>query len=259
MDTHDHDTETDFDALFNAENYLYFNQDHFLTDEKTRVELQFLREKLGVNETTSLLDLACGHGRHSNALAKESRLVVGLDTNARFLEIARERTASEGVTNVTYIDKDIRQLDYIAEFERAMMLNTVFGLFSDDENRNLLRRINQALKPFGQLCFDVINRDTILVDFQPDYIFEKEGNLLLDRCSFDARTGRMTNRRIYLKDGRKTNAHFSLRLYNYTEIADLLAAARFEIVEAFADWHANPMDWRSKKIVIIARKTGEAK
>jgi ubiquinone/menaquinone biosynthesis C-methylase UbiE len=258
MDTHDDDMKTDFDALFQADNYLYFNQDHLLTEERTRAEIQFLRERLGLNEKTSLLDLACGHGRHANVLAKESRLVVGLDTNSRFLELARKQATSEGIGNVTYINKDIRQLDYFAEFERATMLNTVFGLFRDDENCDLLRRINQALKPSGQLCFDVINRDTILVDFQPDYIFEKEGDLLLDRCSFDGRTGRMTNRRTYLKDGRTTNANFSLRLYNYTEIAALLAAARFDIVAVFGDWHASPLDWRSKKIVIIARKTVDA-
>ena len=161
-------------------------------------------------------------------LAKQSRLVVGLDTNNHFLELARKHAASEGVGNVTYINKDIRQLGYSADFETATMLNTVFGLFRDDENCDLLRRINRALKPSGQLCLDVINRDTILVDFQPDHIFEKEGNLLLDRCSFNERTGRMTNRRIYLKDGRTSNATFSLRLYNYTEIVALLAAAHFE-------------------------------
>jgi 2-polyprenyl-3-methyl-5-hydroxy-6-metoxy-1,4-benzoquinol methylase len=229
MDTRDNDKETDFEALFEADNYLYFNQHHLLTEERTRVELQFLRERLDLRAETSLLDLACGHGRHANVLAKESRLVVGLDTNPRFLEIARAQATSEGIGNVTYINRDIRQLDYLAEFECVTMLNTVFGLFRDDENTALLRRINRALKPSGQLCFDGINRDTILVDFQPDYIFEKDGNLLLDRCSFNERTGRMTNRRIYLKDGRTTNANFSIRLYNYTEIAALLAAARFPV------------------------------
>ena len=257
MEINDIGTETDCDALFNAENYLYFNQDNFLTDEKTKVEIQFVRERLGIDKNTSLLDLACGHGRHANGLAKESRRIVGLDTNAVFLELAQKQSAGEDVNNVSYINQDIRKLDYIAEFERAMMLNTVFGLFRDEENCDLLRRINKALKPSGQFCFDVINRDMILVDFQPDYILEKEGNLLLDRCSFDARTGRMTNRRVYLKNGRQTNAHFSLRLYNYTEIAAFLTAANFKIIEAFADWHANPFACKSKKIVIIAGKTGD--
>ena len=258
MEIHDIGTETDYDALFNAENYLYFNQDSFLTAEKTKLEIQFVREKLGIHKNTSLLDLACGHGRHANVLAKESRRIVGLDTNVDFLKLARKQATSVGVNNATYIKQDIRKLDYTAQFERAMMLNTVFGLFRDEENCDLLRRINRALKPAGQFCFDVINRDMILVDFQPDYIFEKDGNLLLDRCSFDPRTGRMTNRRVYLKNGLQTNAHFSLRVYNYTEIVALLAAANFKIVEAFADWHANPIGCKSKKIVIIAGKTDEA-
>jgi hypothetical protein len=189
-------------------------------------------------------------------LARELRLVVGLDTNPHFLEIACQ--AVKGIPNLSYINKDIRALNYCAEFERAMMLNTVFGLFNDEENRDLLQRINLALMPSGQLCFDVINRDTILVDFQPHCIFEKEGNFLLDRCSFDEQTGRMTNRRIYIKKGHITNAPFSLRLYNYTEISALLADANFEIVEAFADWHATPMNCHSKKIVIIAQKRAEA-
>src|ERR1017187_3584219 len=103
MEIHDISTETDYAALFNAENYLYFNQDHFLTDEKTKLEIQFVRERLGIDKNTSLLDLACGHGRHANALAKESHRIVGLDTNTEFLELARRQSVGEGVNNVSYI------------------------------------------------------------------------------------------------------------------------------------------------------------
>jgi hypothetical protein len=92
------------------------------------------------------------------------------------------------------------------------------------------------------------------VDFQPDYVLEKEGNLMIDRCSFNAQTGRMTNRRIYIRAGHLTNADFSLRLFNYTELESFMNAAGFEIVDAFGDWRATPFDWNSKKIVIIAAK-----
>ncbi len=260
MNTREDDIASDLDALFDADNYLFFYQDQFLTEERTRLEAAFVRERLGIDETTSLLDLACGHGRHANALAKDARLVLGIDTNSRFLEIAKKHASAGGISNATFINKDIRNLDYTEEFERATLLNTVFGLFSDDENYDLLLRINKALKPSGKLCLDVINRDTILVDFQPSGILEKKENrFLLDRLSFNERTGRMTNRRIYLKDGRTTNASFSLRLYNYCEIAALLAAARFDLVEVFADWNATPMDYKSKKMVIIAEKTGDVR
>lgn len=256
MDPSEYDLAGNINALFDADNYLYFNLENFLTEQRTEVEVQFIRDKLGINGDTSLLDLACGHGRHANALAKQARLIAGLDTNARFLQLASEQAAKEGLANVTFIQKDIRQLDYLAQFERATLLNTVFGLFCDAENNDLLLRINRALKTGGKLCLDVVNRDTVLRDFQPDYVLEKDGNLLIDRCSFNERTGRMRNRRIYIKDGRRSYADFSLRLYNYSELSALLTAARFELVDVYADWHAAPMDCWSKKIVVIARKIG---
>lgn len=258
MNTGEVDIASDLEALFDADNYLFFYHDQFLTEERTKLEVAFVREQLGIDETISLLDLACGHGRHANALAKDARLVLGLDTNSRFLELAKKHASDGGISNATFINKDIRQLDYTEQFERVTLLNTVFGLFRDDENYDLLLKINKALKLSGKLCLDVINRDTILVDFQPSGILEKgENRILLDRLSFNERTGRMTNRRIYLKDGRATNASFSLRLYNYCEIAALLKAARFDVVEVFADWNATPMDYQSKKMVIIAEKTGD--
>jgi hypothetical protein len=36
--------------LFDAENYLYFNQNNFLTDEKTKMGIQFVRERVGVDK-----------------------------------------------------------------------------------------------------------------------------------------------------------------------------------------------------------------
>jgi ubiquinone/menaquinone biosynthesis C-methylase UbiE len=253
MQAHD-DSQPDLNAVFEAANYLYFYHDDFLTDERTNIEVQFLRERFGVGKGMSILDLACGHGRHANHLAREAHHVVGIDTCASFLDIARKRAEDERLCNVTYLEMDIRQIDFSIEFERVILLNTVFGLFSDDENIELLRRISKALKPGGKLCLDVINRDTILVDFQPDSVFEKDGNIMLDRLSFNEHTGRMSNKRKYIRDGRTTEAPFSIRLYNYSEIAAILSGAKLEIVETFADWEGTPMNWRAKKIIIVARK-----
>ena len=55
----------DLGALFDADNYLYFNEDNFLSDARTEQEVAFVRTKLGVDTSTTLLDLACGHGRHA--------------------------------------------------------------------------------------------------------------------------------------------------------------------------------------------------
>ncbi|MBX7255915.1 MAG: class I SAM-dependent methyltransferase [Candidatus Hydrogenedentes bacterium] len=208
-----------------------------------------------MNHQTSLLDLACGHGRHGNALATDALRVVGVDRSAAFINLARDQVQSLGIDNAEYITADIHQIEFDAEFDRAILLNTVFGLASEEVDCQLFNRINRALKPAGLFCFDIINRDTIFVDFQPDHILERDGNFLLDRLTFDVETGRMTNERVYMRNGRTTHAPFSMRLYNYSEIKALLAGAGFRIARIFADWYATPMMWNSKKMVIIAEKS----
>jgi SAM-dependent methyltransferase len=254
----DNDTSSTYaQSLFDVDNYLYFYADGYLTEKQTKLEVEFVRDHLQLNLNASVLDLACGHGRHANAIAPYSGAVLGLDTNSQFIALAKVEASRLGLPNVSFEQRDIRTLDSETQFDRAMLLNTVFGLFEDAENERLLRSVNKVLNHQGLFCLDVINRDTILSQFESDGIVERQGNFLLDRLTFDYRTGRMDNARVYLKDGRRTDAPFSIRLYNYSELNFLLEGAGFSIVDACADWAGSPMDFRARKIVVIAKKVRE--
>lgn len=247
--------KSDWAALFDADNYLYFNADTFLSPARTALETKFLHDHLSILQSHAVLDLACGHGRHANYLADMAGRVVAWDNNAKFIDLARRHDAASGRTkSVEYCHRDIRTLDATAEFDRVLLLNTVFGIFNDDDSLALLIQIHRALRPGGLLCFDVVNRDTILVDFQPDSVQEKDGNFLRDRLTFDPKTGRMWNRRVYVRSGHETAAPFSLRLFNYTELAGMLTNVGFAIQSAFGNWEADPFTADSKKIVIVAQR-----
>ena len=241
------------DALFEVDNYSYFHSDSFHAESRTRQEVAFIRDQMCLNKEMVVLDLACGHGRHTNALAPAVSRIIGIDRSEEFISLARTCARLDSIENVTYVHGDIHHTDYNGEFDGVLLLNTVLGLAQIEKEIMLMKRISRALKPSGLFCFDVINRDTILVDLQPHYIYEKDGDFMLDRLSFDEQTGRMENARVYIRRGVVVNAPFSLRLYNYTEINDLLTSAGLEIVKVFADWLATPMTWNSKKMVIIAQ------
>jgi ubiquinone/menaquinone biosynthesis C-methylase UbiE len=199
-------------------------------------EVIFLERELAVSKSMSILDLACGHGRHTNLLAQKVRQVVAVDRSEQFLQIAQAEASQLGVRNVAYRNLDIRQIEFTEEFDGVILANTVFGLFSDSDNENLLNRIARSLKVGGRLCLDVINRDTILAGFNSHSVTELEGDYLIERLTFDPQSGRMLNDRVYLRDGQSVSAPFSLRLYNYTEMHSLFHDARLRIIAARDDW-----------------------
>lgn len=245
----------DHDAVFASEQYLFFSEATLFDSDRRMSETSFLTERLQLRPTHSVLDVACGVGTHSVALAPYVKDVLGLDASENFLGVARNDAIARGATNARFMLQDVRTLNLNSSFDVALLINTVYGLFSDDENRRLLRAVSRALHSGGKVCLDVINRDTVLVDFQSDFVFEKEGQFLLDRCTFDERSGRIVNRRIYLRNGRIVDAPFSLRTYNLTELTALLNEADLQIIDVFADWHGTPMNCHAKKMVLIASKS----
>lgn len=56
-----------------------------------------------------LLDLCCGHGRHSIPLAKAGYEVAGLDFSPRDLDIARAEVEKERV-KIDWVEADMRDI-----------------------------------------------------------------------------------------------------------------------------------------------------
>ena len=148
----------------------------------------------------------------------------------------------------------MRQLDLAEKFDRILILFTTFGYFSDDENVQVMKNVARVLKPGGLLGFDIPNRDLTLKVLPPCVVVEKEGNLMVNRNSFDTVTGRWHNRRIVIRDGIRKDKPFSIRLYNPSEIRSLLNSAGLKVYKIYGDWDAQPLSTDSRGMVAIARK-----
>lgn len=243
----------DFEAVFQVDDYMYFYSD-MLTPEGAEKQVNFLVQELELNAPMKILDLACGFGRHANRLAALGHQVTGVDLTEGFLELARQDAEARKVS-VDYRQGDMRQLDFVQAFDCVLLIFTAFGYFDDEQNLLVLKNIAHALKPGGLLIIDTQNRDTFLIGYLPDHVTEKEGNLMIDRHSYDSMTGRLYNRRIVIRDGVRRDKPFSVRLYNPCEMRDLLRQAGFEIWKSFGGWDGQPISTESRRMIIIARKS----
>jgi SAM-dependent methyltransferase len=241
----------DLSAVFEVDDYMVFYGDD-LTDERSEAEVAALVKLLELDSPKKILDLACGFGRHANRLAALGHAVTGVDLTPGFLEIARSQAVAMGV-NIDYRQGDMRQIDFREEFDRVLLLFTSFGYFEDDENVRVMEAIARALKPGGLLRFDIPNRDVVVKTVPSTEVVDKGADLMINRLSFDMLSGRFHNRRIVVRDGVRKDKPFSIRLYNATEIRDLLNQAGLE-VDKILGYSGQPLSGDSRGMVIVARK-----
>lgn len=244
--------EFDFDAVFEADDYLYFYQES-LSEERSQIEVQALVDLIKLEEPMKILDLACGFGRHSNRLAALGHDVTGIDLYSDFLDIAR-KDAKEKNIHVNYLKGDMRTIKYMEQFDRVLLLFTAFGYFDDETNQLVLANVNRALKLGGLFIFDILNRDTYLKYISPNHVTEVGNDLMIDRMSFDPLTGRSNNRRLVIRNGERKEKPFSIRLYNANEISNMLLAENFRNIKLFGGWDGTPLEAESRRLIITAEK-----
>lgn len=100
-----------------------------------------------------VLDIGCGTGALTIRAARKGAQVKGIDLNSEMLEIARKRTAKEGLEeHVTYAELGVAELDQEpAVTYDVVMSGLCFSELSPDEIRFTLKTVRGLLKPGGLL------------------------------------------------------------------------------------------------------------
>ena len=98
----------------------------------------------------SLLDVACGTGRHLELLRSSSPDLTGVDIEPRLLDIARTR-----LPDVPLHEADMRELDLGRRFDTVTCLFSSVGYLADvEELAGAIGRMSRHLEPGGVLVVD---------------------------------------------------------------------------------------------------------
>jgi SAM-dependent methyltransferase len=230
--------------------YMFDEQRFAAADEQMRKIIKLTGVRRG-----AVLDLCCGPGRHSVALAKRKFQVTGVDRAQFLLNKARQRAKSARV-RLEFVRADVREFVRPASFNLVINLFTAFGYFDrKDNDRLVLRNICASLKPKGVCVIDVMGKERLAKGFATTTADRHaDGSMLIQVHEIFDDWTRIRNEWILLKGNRARRFKFHHTIYSGQELKELLRAAGFADVKLYGDFEGQPYGLDAPRLIAVARK-----
>ena len=115
------------------------------------LEAEMLQKLSGAAPGQHVLDLCCGGGRNTLAMAQTGAMMVGLDAAPGMLEQARTNAAECGASNVSFVHGDALELPFEDQTFNAVVGTRFMYMMSRHDKLRLLQEIHRVLKPQGKV------------------------------------------------------------------------------------------------------------
>jgi len=218
-------------------------------DESARREVEFAADALGLTPGDHVLDLACGAGRHSRALASIGCRVVGMDLSPELLASARREAGGPA-----YVRGDMRSLPFSRVFEVVCQFFTSFGYFEDSrEDESVLAEVQRVLRPEGRYLFDYLNAERVVAGLVPEST-DQMGRFTLHQRRRITPDGTRVEKEVVIREGGAILSEYteSVRLYTEDDIRGMMSRSGLTPLRLYGDLAGAPFTSDSERLVVVA-------
>lgn len=238
-----------FEDWFDSPLYerLYANRD----EEEAKQLIVLLEKTLNLNNSSTILDLGCGRGRHALNLARKGYDVTGIDLSEEAIKTAKAKAEKEGLRNICFKVRDMRR-PLPETFDGIVNLFTTFGYFEqDEENTQVLDSIVEMLEPGGIFVLDYMNSTKVKKSFKPnDHGHFRDIEFKVDRYIRDGAIIKEIEFSGGPIDGVRTYSEH-VKLYELDWFRRELDKRNLEIDQLYGDYQGNEFDRKSSPRLMI--------
>jgi SAM-dependent methyltransferase len=205
--------------------------------------------------TGSVLDLCCGPGRHSVALAHKGFAVTAVDRTPYLLNRARAHAADSAAT-IDFVLQDMREFRRTGAFDLAVNLFTSFGYFETPaEELRVLQNVHESLRDGGVFVMELLGKEYLAAHYVParcsDYA---DGTVLLQRAKVRDEWTRVFSEWTLIQGDVARTYKFDHFIYSGRELKDLLLRTGFSEVRLYGDLRGSAYGTDAQRLVALARK-----
>jgi len=203
----------------------------------------------------SVLDLCCGPGRCSIALAKKGFRVTGVDKTRYLLNKARAKAKAARV-NIEWVREDMRDFVRPASFALVLSMFTSFGYFDDrQDDMTVLQNIFTSLQPGGACLIEVLGKERLAKILQPTIsTVLPGGTLMVERHEIFDDWTRVRNEWLLIRGGRAKSFNFHHTIYSGQELRDRMERVGFVAVKLHGNLDGDAYGPDAERLVTIGHK-----
>jgi len=233
-----------FAEWFNSPYYhiLYKNRD----DQEAAAFIERLCAFLKLTPESSILDLACGAGRHSRVLHQLGYKVSGCDLSPNSIAEAKANSSAE----IDFYVHDMR-LPLPHKYDAILNLFTSIGYFKElEDNLQVFESVSKGLNANGTFVIDFMNCNKIVREMKPRYV------LTIDDITFHIKKeishGRILKTITFEDKGESYFFQEKVQVLTYEIFEDLLTKAGFKIKTVFGSYKLDAYDAeQSDRLILI--------
>jgi SAM-dependent methyltransferase len=236
-----------FEAWFGRE---YLQLYPYRDDEEAERAVDLVVRGARLPPGATVLDLACGAGRHVEHQRAHGYRAFGLDLSAELLAVARR-------DGLPVVRGDMRELPVRgASVGMVTSFFTSFGYFPDPaDDAHVLREVRRVLAPGGLFAVDFLNAEQVRAALRPrDQVELGRRRVVQTRELVEG--GRVVQKRIEIHEhGRREPRvfHERVRLYAPDELWEMMNRAHIEPFAWFGDYAGGPLTVRAPRVILIGR------
>ncbi|WP_258540467.1 class I SAM-dependent methyltransferase [Parvicella tangerina] len=237
-----------FEAWFDTSYYhtLYSHRNY----EEAEQFIHNLCNHLELPMGSTILDFACGKGRHAYFLNRLGYDVLGVDLSFNSIAAAK-KMQKEGLR---FAVSDIREVIPGEQFDAIFNLFTSFGYFNSlEENLKVMKAIHRMLEPDGVFVIDFMNAKKVI-----DNLVKAE-TVHRSKLSFDI-TRRHENGQIiktidFTDQGQDFHFEEKVQTIFLDDFKDLIRESDLQLLETFGDYDLNAFhEDTSDRLILIGKK-----
>ena len=227
--------------------------------EATEAEVDFLEQRLGLEPGSRIVDVPCGSGRHSLALARRGHLVTGVDISEEAIGYAR-RAAEEAGLAVNLSVAEMRDIPRDGRFDAAVCLGNSFGYWNLADTRELVAAMAGALRPGGGLVIDYgAAAESLLPGLTGGsdvgtQAMEAGGVSVLASRDYDVASSRLVTRYEFRRGEESVEVSAPYYVYTSAHLGAILTDAGFTDLQRFGDLDGRPFDVGDRRMILLARR-----